>query len=54
MGYEPPVINTRYGKGEVLEADIVLSVGASIGADHRRDIVLVTETTPEILSLETA
>ncbi|WP_420433931.1 aminopeptidase P family N-terminal domain-containing protein [Candidatus Poriferisocius sp.] len=54
MGYEPPVINTRYGKGEVLEADTVLSVGASIGADHRRDIVLVTETTPEILSLETA
>ncbi len=54
MGYEPPVINTRYGKGEVLEADIVLSVGASIGTDHRRDIVLVTETAPEILSLETA
>ncbi len=52
MGYEPPVINTRYGKGEVLEAEIVLSVGASIGADHRRDIVLVTETTPEILSPE--
>lgn len=54
MGYEPPVINTRYGRGEVLEADMVLSVGARIGADHRRDIVLVTETTPEILSLETA
>ena len=53
MGYEPPVINTRYGKGEVLEADIVLSVGASIGTDHRRDVVLVTETSPEILSLET-
>ena len=52
MGYEPPVINTRYGKGEVLEADMVLSVGASTGADHRRDIVLVTESTPEILSSE--
>lgn len=52
MGYEPPVINTRYGKGEVLEADMVLSVSASIGADHRRDIVLVTESEPEIISPE--
>lgn len=52
MGYEPPVINTRYGREEVLEADMVLSVGASIGADHRRDIVLVTKSEPEIISPE--
>ncbi len=54
MGHEPPVIDSRYGTGESLEAAMVLSVGVHTGADHRRDIVLVTETTPEILSPEAA
>ncbi|WP_419918425.1 aminopeptidase P family N-terminal domain-containing protein [Candidatus Poriferisocius sp.] len=52
MGHEPPVINSRYGTGEVLKAGMVLSVGADTGTDHRRDIVLVTESNPEILSPE--
>ncbi len=52
MGFEPPVINHRYGAGEVLEANMVLSVSATTGAEYARDTVLVTESTPEILSPE--
>ena len=52
MGFEPPVINHRYGAGEVLEANMVLSVSATTGAEYARDTVLVTESAPEILSSE--
>ena len=52
MGFEPPVINHRYGAGEVLEANMVLSVSATTGAEYARDTVLVTESAPEILSPE--
>ena len=52
MGFEPPVINARYGAGEVLEEHMVLSVSARIGGEYARDTVLVTESTPEILSPE--
>lgn len=52
MGFEPPVINARYGADEILEADMVLSVSAATGAEYARDTVLVTESTPEILSPE--
>ena len=52
MGFEPPVINARYGADEILEAHMVLSVSAAIGAEYARDTVLVTESTPEILSSE--
>ena len=52
MGFEPPVINHRYGASEVLEAHMVLSVSADIGEAYARDTVLVTDSTPEILSPE--
>ena len=52
MGFEPPVINARYGTHETLEANMVLSVSATTGAEYARDTVLVTESTPEILSSE--
>ncbi len=52
MGFEPPVINPHYGKSEVLEEHMVLSVSASTGEEYARDTVLVTESTPEILSSE--
>ena len=52
MGFEPPVINPRYGKSEILEEHMVLSVSASTGEEYARDTVLVTESTPEILSSE--
>lgn len=52
MGFESPVINPHYGKSEVLEEHMVLSVSASTGEEYARDTVLVTESTPEILSSE--
>ncbi|MCY3633942.1 MAG: aminopeptidase P family N-terminal domain-containing protein [bacterium] len=52
MGFEPPVINHRYGASEILEAHMVLSVSAGTGEEYARDTVLVTESTPEILSPE--
>ncbi len=52
MGFESPVINDRYGASEILEEHMVLSVNAGTGEDYARDTVLVTESTPEILSLE--
>ena len=52
MGFEPPVINARYGADETLEAHMVLSVSAATEAEYARDTVLVTESTPEILSPE--
>lgn len=52
MGFEPPVINHRYGASEVLEEHMVLSVSAHTGNEYARDTVLVTESTPEILSPE--
>ena len=52
MGFEPPVINARYGVNETLEPQMVLSVSATTGAEYARDTVLVTESTPEILSSE--
>ncbi len=52
MGFEPPVINARYGASEVLEEHMVLSVSAGTGEEYARDTVLVTESTPEILSSE--
>ena len=52
MGFEPPVINARYGAGEVLEGNMVLSVSARTGGEYARDTVLVTEQGPEIISLE--
>ena len=52
MGFEPPVINARYGANETLEPHMVLSVSATTGAEYARDTVLVTESTPEILSPE--
>ena len=52
MGFEPPVINARYGAEEILEPHMVLSVSAAIGAEYARDTVLITESTPEILSSE--
>ena len=52
MGFEPPVINARYGANETLEPQMVLSVSATTGAEYARDTVLVTESTPEILSPE--
>lgn len=52
MGFEPPVINTRYGANETLEPQMVLSVSATTGAEYARDTVLVTESAPEILSSE--
>lgn len=52
MGFEPPVINARFGGDEVLEEHMVLSVGAGTGEEYARDTVLVTDSTPEILSPE--
>ena len=52
LGFEPPVINARYGASEVLESHMVLSVSAHVGGEYARDTVLVTESTPEILSPE--
>ena len=52
MGFESPVINARYGAHEILEAHMVLSVSAATGAEYARDTVLITESTPEILSPE--
>ena len=52
MGFEPPVINARYGANEVLEPQMVLSVSAHASGEYARDTVLVTESTPEILSPE--
>ncbi len=52
MGFEPPVINSRYGAHETLEANMVVSVSATTAAEYARDTVLVTESTPEILSPE--
>ena len=52
MGFEPPIINQRYGASEVLGEHMVLSVSAGTGEEYARDTVLVTESTPEILSSE--
>ena len=52
MGFEPPVINPRYGADETLEPQMVLSVSATASTEYARDTVLVTESTPEILSSE--
>ena len=52
MGFEPPVINARYGVNETLEPQMVLSVSATTGAEYARDTVLVTESASEILSSE--
>ena len=52
MGFEPPVINARYGADEILEAHMVLSVSAQAGEEYARDTVLVTEQGPEIISPE--
>ena len=53
MGFEPPVINAPLRPpSEVLEEHMVLSVSAGTGEEYARDTVLVTESTPEILSLE--
>lgn len=52
MGFEPPVINDRYGAGEVLEEHMVLSVSATTGGEYARDTILITESAPEVLSSE--
>lgn len=52
MGFEPPVVNARYGASETLEPDMVLSVSATAGMEYARDTVLITESTPQTLSLE--
>lgn len=52
MGFEPPVINHRYGAREILQEHMVLSVSAGTGEEYARDTVLITESTPEILSPE--
>ena len=52
MGFEPPVINNRYGAEEVLQAHMVLSVSARAGEEYARDTVFITESAPEILSPE--
>jgi Xaa-Pro aminopeptidase len=49
MGFEPPVLTAALGTSTELRAGMVLSVAADLAGAHRRDLVHVTPTTPEVL-----
>lgn len=55
LGFEPPIIDGRTGLNIGLEAGMVLSVESAVfldgmGTMSRRDTVLITENTPEVLT----